>query len=115
MARRIRPTAVVGCALLGFVAILAFRARPASQESRVPRRYQLAALIERQRRTTADLQRQVENLRRQIDQARTNGAGQQQGSATLNERVDGASMVGGLAAMRGPGLKITLDDSKLDK
>ena len=115
MANRTRPTAVVGCVLLGFLAVLAFRARPASPESRVPRRYQLAALIERQRRTTADLQRQVEELRRQIDAARTQGAGQVQGSAVVNQLLRDASTSGGLEAMRGPGLKVTLDDSSLDK
>jgi uncharacterized protein YlxW (UPF0749 family) len=112
---RTRPTAVVGCLLLGFLAVLAFRARPASPESRVPRRYQLAALIERERRTTAELQRQVEALRTQLDQVRTSGAGRQEGSAVLNQLVQEASAAGGLVAMRGPGLKVTLDDSKLDR
>jgi uncharacterized protein YlxW (UPF0749 family) len=101
--------------LLGFLAVLAFRARPASPESRVPRRYQLAALIERERRTTADLQRQVESLRRQIDQARTSGAGRQQGSAATNRLIEDAGTTAGLDAMKGAGLKVTLDDSTLDK
>ena len=112
--RRPRPTLVVGCLVLGFIAVLVFRSRPASPESRVPRRYQLAAIIERQRRTSADLQRQVEGLRQQIDELRTHGAGQQQGSAALGAQLDGANVTAGLAAMRGPGLKVTLDDSSLD-
>jgi len=111
MARRFRPLAVLGCLLMGFIAVLAFRARPASPESRVPRRYQLAALIERQRRTTTDLQHQVEDLRRQIDVLRASGAGQQAGSAALDLELQNASEAAGLSAMRGAGLKVTLDDS----
>ena len=115
MGRSIRPLAVIGFVLLGFLAGLAFRSRPASPESRVPRRYQLAALIERQRRTTEDLQRQVEELRRQLDEQRASGAGQQRGSASLEKLLADASVTAGLQAMRGPGLKVTLDDSRLDR
>lgn len=115
MARRARPTLIVGFLLLGFIAVLVLRSRPASPETRVPRRYQLAALIERQRQTSADLQRQVEDLRGQIDQLRSHGAGQQQGSAELAARLSDAGLAAGLSAMRGPGLKITLDDSRLDR
>jgi uncharacterized protein YlxW (UPF0749 family) len=107
--------AIVGCALLGFVAIVALRARPASPESRVPRRYQLAALIERQRQTTTDLQRQVEQLRSQIDELRSHGAGQQAGSAALEQTLQNVSLSAGLVGLRGPGLKVTLDDSRLER
>src|SRR5262249_11912646 len=59
--------------------------------------------------------RQVETLRRQIDQARTSGAGSQQGSAATDRLIEEAGTTAGLDAMRGPGLKGTLDDSTLDK
>ena len=115
MARGLRPMVVVGCVLFGFIAVLVVRSRPASPESRLPRRYQLAALIERQRRTTADLQRQVEALRKDIDELRSQGAGREQGSAAIQAQLEQAGLAAGLSAMRGPGLKVTLDDSRLDR
>jgi uncharacterized protein YlxW (UPF0749 family) len=115
MARRLRPMVVIACVLLGFLAALVLRSRPASPESRVPRRYQLAALIERQRRTSANLQGQVEELRKEIDDLRSHGAGQQQGSAALEAQLTDAGLTAGLSAMRGAGLKVTLDDSRIDR
>src|SRR3954467_9022579 len=111
MARPSRPLVLATCLLMGFAAVLAVRSRSASPESRVPRRYQLAALIERQRRTTTELQHQVEDLRRQIDALRASGAGQQEGSALLDLQLQTATQLAGLVAMRGAGLKVTLDDS----
>ena len=110
-----RPLILATCLLMGFVAILAVRSRAADPEARLPRRYQLAALIERQRQTTANLQHQVEDLRRQVEQLRAGRAGQRQDVADREARITDASATAGLSALRGAGLKVTLDDSDLDR
>src|SRR3954468_8487795 len=115
MARPRRPLILATCLLMGFVAILAVRSRSADPESRLPRRYQLAALIERQRETTTNLQHQVEDLRRQVEELRTSRVGQRQDEADRESRLGDASTTAGLSALRGVGLKITLDDSDLDR
>ena len=115
MARSRRPLVVATCLLMGFVAVLAVRSRAASPESRLPRRYQLAALIERQRQTTENLQHQVEDLRHQVDQLRSTTAGRQQDTADREGQLTAVGTVAGLEAMAGPGLKVTLDDSDLDR
>src|SRR4051812_28071382 len=115
MARPSRPLVLAACLPMGFAAVLAVRSRSASPESRVPRRYQLAALIERQRKTTADLQHQVEDLRGQVETLRSSTAGRQQGTSDREARLGQISAVVGLTALRGPGLEVTLDDSDLDR
>src|SRR4051812_30656645 len=114
MPRITRPLVLATCLLMGFVAVLAVRSRSANPESRLPRRYQLAALIERERATTQSLQHQVETLRKQVDQLRSTTAGRQQGTAERESRLNAAGSAAGLTALRGPGLKVTLDDSDLD-
>ena len=115
MARNRRSLAVIACALMGFVVVLAVRSRPASPQTRLPRQYQLAALIDRQRNTTADLQRQVKDLRKQVDELRAASNGNRQSSEALEQQVAMMGTAAGLDAMKGPGLKVTLDDSTLDK
>ncbi|MDQ1396039.1 MAG: hypothetical protein QOG64_1298 [Acidimicrobiaceae bacterium] len=115
MAGRARPLAALVCVAMGFIAIVAVRGRPASPQVRLPRRYQLAALIERQRTTTADLERQVGDLRHQVADLRTSSSGSRQSSDALEQQVLDANVMAGLEAMKGPGVKVTLDDSTLDK
>src|SRR5438270_6320481 len=115
MARRRRTLAVMACVVMGFVVVLAVRSRPASPQTRLPRRYQLAALIERQRQETADLQRQVQDLRRQVDELRTATNSGHASSQALEQRVSQVGEIAGLDEMRGRGLKVTLDDSTLGK
>src|SRR5436305_10654469 len=115
MAAHRRPLVLATCLLMGFVAILAVRSRSADPSSRLPRRFQLAALIERQRQTTTDLQHQVEDLRKQVEQLRAGSAGQSQDVATREARITDASTTAGLSALVGDGLKVTLDDSDLDR
>jgi uncharacterized protein YlxW (UPF0749 family) len=105
----------LACVLLGFLAVVAFRTRPADPEARLPRQYRLAALIERQQRSAAQLRRQVEDLRGQVAALRDQRAGRQEGASALEQQVDALSTMAGLVAVRGPGLKVTLDDSNLDE
>jgi len=115
MARRGRPLAAVACVVMGFIAVVAVRSRPASPQARLPRQYQLAALIEQQRRTTANLQREVQDLRRQVDDLRTSANSQRQSTDTIEQQLAATGQVAGLVELRGPGVKVTLDDSTLDK
>jgi uncharacterized protein YlxW (UPF0749 family) len=112
---RSRLLLAVACGLLGFLAVVAVRARPADPESRLPRQYRLAALIERQQRSTADLRRQVEQLRADVDRLRSRQAGRAEGLTVRNDQLQSLSSVAGLVPVRGPGLKVTLDDSRLDE
>jgi uncharacterized protein YlxW (UPF0749 family) len=115
MARRGRSLAVVACVIIGFIAVVAVRSQPVSPQTRLPRQYQLAALIDRQRKTTADLQQQVQDLRKQVDELRSAGNSTRQSSEALEQQVAKVATAAGLDAMKGPGLKVTLDDSTLDK
>src|SRR3954471_7830989 len=115
MAAPRRPLILATCLLMGFVAILAVRPRGGDPSARLPRPEQLAGLIENQRKTTADLQHQVEDLRKQVEQLRAGSAGQDQGVAAREARITDASATAGLSALLGAGLKVTLDDSDLDR
>lgn len=112
---RSRVLLVVACGLFGFIGVIAVRTRPADPEGRLPRQYRLAALIERQQRSAADLRRQVEQLRSQVADLRTAQAGRLSGATAREEQVQDLSAMAGLVAVRGPGVKVTLDDSSLDQ
>lgn len=101
--------------LLGFLATVALRSRPPSPEARLPGRYRLAALIERQQRTTATLRREVDDLRARVDRLVAEAGSRQAGAADRTSRLDRATLSAGLVALRGPGMRVTLDDSILDE
>ncbi len=111
--RRSTPLAVA-LTLMAFLAVLAFRSHPPDPEIRLPGRYRLADLIQSQQESAVHLRQEVADLRARVDgerAARTRRAG---GTAEQAELVGEASLVAGLRAMTGPGLVVTLDDSKLD-
>jgi uncharacterized protein YlxW (UPF0749 family) len=110
---RERGFLVLGAALIGFVVVLALRAKPADPESRLPERFRLAGLINREQRTTAALRTEVEQLRRDVDAARDAASGQQTDTAALDQRLDDLRLHAGLVGLRGRGLRVTLDDSTL--
>jgi uncharacterized protein YlxW (UPF0749 family) len=103
------------CVLLGFLAAVALRARPPSPEARLPGRYRLAALIERQQATTTNLRQRVDGLRVRVDRLVEEAGHREAGSAALREALDDASLSAGLVALRGPGLRVVLDDSLLEE
>jgi uncharacterized protein YlxW (UPF0749 family) len=111
--RRRSLGAVVAFTVMAFLAVLAFRAHPPSPESRLPRRYRLADLIQRQQSAAADLRVQVAALRKQVDAQRTAAAQRSGGAKATQRQLDDLSRLVGLAGARGPGLKVTLDDSAL--
>ena len=103
------------CVLLGFLAAVALRARPPSPEARLPGRYRLAALIERQQATTTRLRAEVDDLRAEVDRLVAETSSRAAGAAARTTRLDRANLTAGLVPLRGPGLRVTLDDSLLDE
>ncbi|HEV7886354.1 MAG TPA: DUF881 domain-containing protein [Acidimicrobiales bacterium] len=112
---RSRLLLAAACALLGFLAVIAVRTRPADPEARLPRQYRLAALIDRQQRSAADLRREVAQLRVDVAGLRSARAGRQEGVSVREGQLQELSAMAGLVALKGPGLKVTLDDSSLDE
>jgi uncharacterized protein YlxW (UPF0749 family) len=104
---------VVAFTVMAFLAVLAFRTHPANPESRLPRRYRLADLIQRQQRGAADLSREVALLRKQVDAERAAASARSGGAMATQTRLDELSLRVGLMGARGPGLKVTLNDSSL--
>ena len=113
--RRSRPLLMAACVVLGFLAIIATQARPADPETRLPRRYQLAALIERQQRTAVTLRAEVARLRRDVDEMVGSTSGRAGLAESRKRALDAASLEAGLLPMRGTGLRVTLDDSLLEE
>ena len=110
--RRSRALVVLACALLGFLMVVAVRTRPADPEARLPQRFRLAGLIQREQRSTTGLRRSADRLRRQVADLRSQSAGQVAGASAIQTQIDAAALGAGLVGLRGPGLKVTLDDSQ---
>ena len=106
---------VIALTAMAFLGVLAFRSNPASPESRLPRRYRLADLIQRQQQVTDRLQQEVAALRSAVDEERAAAASRSGGAAQTQQRIDELSSLAGLTSLRGPGLEVTLDDSSLDE
>src|SRR4051812_41683972 len=113
------PALVAALALMAFLAVLAFRPRSGSgsgaTEARLPQRYKLADLIEQQQKAAAHLRQEVSELRADVDAERTASATRSDGSAQRAAAVAETSEVAGLVAVNGPGLKVTLNDSRLEE
>ena len=104
-----------GCIVLGFLAIVVLRTRPADPAARLSREYRLADLIERQQRSTTTLRRQVEGLRREVEQLRGRRAGGEMASAARERLLADTGLAAGLVGVTGPGVRVVLDDSLLDR
>jgi len=97
--------------LMAFLAVLAFRSRPADPESRLPQRYRLADLITQQQASAGKLRGDVARLRAEVDAERVASAARSGGTAQQAGVLEDTSDAAGLRAMQGPGLKVTLVDS----
>ena len=104
---------VVGAALIGFVLVLALRADPADPESRLPERFRLVGLINREEDVTERLRADAERLRADLDAARQASAGRRTDTEALESILRDVRLSAGLVAVRGAGLEVTLDDSTL--
>jgi len=112
--RRRSPALLLAAMLIAFLAVLAFRSTPADPETRLPGRYRLADLIQQQQQQAAELRREVAALRAEVDAERAASTSRSGGTAQQAELVAAVSTAAGLTAVSGPGLQVTLDDSKLD-
>ena len=110
---RERGFLVLGAALIGFIVAIALRAEPADPESRLPERFRLVGLINREQRTNEMLRAEVDGLRRSVDDARAAAAGRETDTAAVDARLDDLRVRAGLVAVRGRALRVTLDDSSL--
>lgn len=113
--RRSRVLFATGCVLLGFLLVTAVRTRPADPSARLTREYRLADLIEGQQRSTSTLHRQVAGLRAQVEDVRGRLAGGETQSAEREQQLADLGLAAGLVAVAGPGVRVTLDDSELDR
>ena len=100
---------------IGFLVAVAVQARPADPEARVPERYRLAALIQREQELTTDLRREVDLLRADVERLVSAAGSREAGAAARERELSRATMTAGLVAVRGPGLQVTLDDSLLEE
>ncbi len=110
-----RPWVAVVSMAIAFVLVAGVRSRPADPESRLPHRYRLVDLIEQQQSSTADLRREVSELRREVEAERQASASRLGGAPEREARLSEVGLVAGLSAVEGPGVKVTLDDSDLEE
>ena len=115
---RVRRRKSFGVALaatvMTFLVVLAFRGpESASPESRLPERYRLADLIERQQDATEALRDEVAGLRAEVDRQRAEQSSRSASVATRETKLTDLAQFAGVDAVRGPGLEVTLDDSRL--
>jgi uncharacterized protein YlxW (UPF0749 family) len=101
----------VACAVIGFLAMTAARSHPASPEARLPRQYRLAALIERQQKSAAQLRSEVQRLR--SDVAAASLGPDKTAAAARAAELRGSRLAAGLIALRGPGIRVELADSSV--
>ena len=112
---RSRPFLAAGCLLLGFLAVAVVRSDPPDASARLTREYRLADLIEQQQRSTERLRREVIALRAEVAGVRSRKAGGEAESATRERALTASGLAAGLVPMSGPGLRVVLDDSSLDR
>lgn len=112
---RSRRLSAVACVLIGFLVVTVARTRPADPAARLTREYRLADLIERQQRSTATLRRAAAGLRAEVATVRARQAGGEAQSAERERQLAGLGLVAGLIPVAGPGVRVTLDDSELDR
>ena len=95
-------------ALIAFIVTASLRSRPAVPGARLPAAGRLADLIVSEQATSAQLQRQADALRRQVDDLRGRAT-----PASVGDELASAAQQAGLGEVRGPGLRVTLNDSTL--
>lgn len=91
-----------------FVIVSGAASRPSDPGARLPESFRLADLIAREQQTSAQLQREADGLRRAVDVERSRSV-----DPIEDAEVTAAAAAAGLGQVRGPGLKVTLDDSSL--
>jgi uncharacterized protein YlxW (UPF0749 family) len=106
---------VIAAMLIAFLVVLAFRSTPPDPESRLPRRYRLADLIEQRQASASQLRSEVAALRADVERELAASASRSGTASERIEQVAGTSDIAGLSPVEGAGLRVTLNDSKLDE
>ena len=115
MPTRTRVLLVVVSIVFGFIGAVALAARPPDPETRLPEQERLAGLIRRQQQSASSLRAEVARLRAEVAELRGAGAGRQVETSARERDLQRISLVSGLVAVRGPGLRVTLNDSDLEE
>jgi len=103
----------VGTAAVAFVVVVAATMTPPDPEVRLPRQYRLAGLIERQQANADQLRAEVSDLRASVEAQGSAAAAREHASAEREQALEILGRQGGLAAMSGRGLVVSLSDSEL--
>lgn len=111
---RRRPWLAVGGAALGFLTVVVAGSRPARPTSRLPGQFRLADLISSEQRSAARLRAEVAHLRAEVQSETAANARRAGSQPSRQEALSQSNQVAGLQAVRGPALRVTLDDSSLD-
>jgi uncharacterized protein YlxW (UPF0749 family) len=96
-----------------FIVVAARQSQPADPGARLPQSFRLVDLIAREQAVSAQLQRQADQLQRAVDAQRVADSGSLGGASGVEQALASAGVSAGLSAMRGPALRVTLDDSSL--
>ncbi len=103
----------VACVMLAFLGMVVLRSEPADPATRLPQRYRLADLIEREAADAAQLRAQVAELRADLEAQRAQRSSLVGGITNLEAQLESAQLVAGLVPLSGAGVKVTLADSSL--
>lgn len=97
--------------MLGFLLVTTARATDATRRAEEPRRKQLVSLIETRRKQVAERDRQVQEMRDQVAQARKVILERTRRDQAQAERSARLAALAGTTALRGRGLVVKLSDS----
>ncbi|MCA1834273.1 MAG: DUF881 domain-containing protein [Actinomycetota bacterium] len=103
----------VAVAILLIGATLAVAARQARPGPRLSRKGRLVDLIRAEERRARTLRAQLDVLRADLEALEGQGAARGRDLLQLRHAADGLEPFAGLAAVAGPGLRVTLDDSSM--
>jgi uncharacterized protein YlxW (UPF0749 family) len=103
---------VLGMGLFGVLIVTSAQSEPV--EARRGHRHELVELIGAEQARNAELSRRVEELSAQLaDLGRVGSEGGAVQLAALQEQIDALAAPAGLVAVRGPGVTVTLRDSRV--
>lgn len=113
-ASRPRPFLLAIGVIVGFLIIITTQLQPSEPESRLPDRFRLAALIQRQQNENDQHRQAVVDLRKQLQGQRQ--ATLNQGADVNNQKtlIQESGLAAGTVPVSGEGFVVTLDDSTLD-
>jgi uncharacterized protein YlxW (UPF0749 family) len=97
-----------------FIVVAGRQSQPTDPGARLPQSYRLVDLIAREQATSALLQREADQLQGAVDRQRVADAGSVGATSGVEPALVIAVDEAGLSPVRGPALRVTLDDSSLN-